>query len=127
VETGPWVTRWFRTVLRALGFGICWRYLDYTLLLLHRKTESLPYLLSPSAPGVSAGQSATGVGARRCPRHLLERVRGRQWQRDGDRVWPGCPPRVKLGVVGDAHEVVVPRGLEVQAPEPNFESGEEGV
>jgi hypothetical protein len=26
---------------------------------------------------------------------------------------------VELGAVGDAHEVVVPRGLEVQAPEPN--------
>jgi hypothetical protein len=34
---------------------------------------------------------------------------------------------VELGAVGDAHEVVVPRGLEVQAPEPDFESGWEGV
>jgi hypothetical protein len=30
-------------------------------------------------------------------------------------------------VVGDAHEVAVPRGLKVQAPEPNFEPGWEGV
>jgi hypothetical protein len=34
---------------------------------------------------------------------------------------------VKLVVVGDAHGVAVPRGLEVQAPEPDFESGWEGV
>jgi hypothetical protein len=34
---------------------------------------------------------------------------------------------VKLGAVGDAHEVAVPRGLEVQAPEPDFESSWEGV
>jgi hypothetical protein len=34
---------------------------------------------------------------------------------------------VKLIAVGDAHEVVVPRGLKVQAPEPDFESGWEGV
>jgi hypothetical protein len=30
-------------------------------------------------------------------------------------------------VVGDAHEVVVPRGLEIQSPEPDFESGWERV
>jgi hypothetical protein len=42
VETGPWVTRWFRAVLRALGLGTCWRYLDITLLLLHKKPELLP-------------------------------------------------------------------------------------
>jgi hypothetical protein len=34
---------------------------------------------------------------------------------------------VKLDTVGDAHEVAVPRGLKVQAPEPDFESGGEGV
>jgi hypothetical protein len=34
---------------------------------------------------------------------------------------------VELGAVGDAHEVVVPRGLEVQAPESDFESSREGV
>jgi hypothetical protein len=34
---------------------------------------------------------------------------------------------VKLVAVGDAHEVAVPRGLKVQAPELNFESGWEGV
>jgi hypothetical protein len=34
---------------------------------------------------------------------------------------------VKLGTLGDAHEVAVPRGLEVQAPEPDFEFGWEGV
>jgi hypothetical protein len=34
---------------------------------------------------------------------------------------------VKLVAVGDAHEVVVRRGLKVQAPEPDFEPGWEGV
>jgi hypothetical protein len=29
--------------------------------------------------------------------------------------------------VGDAHEVAIPRGLKVQAPEPDFESSWEGV
>jgi hypothetical protein len=40
---------------------------------------------------------------------------------------PGRLPQEELIAVGDAHKVVVPRGLEVQAPEPNFESGWEGV
>jgi hypothetical protein len=34
---------------------------------------------------------------------------------------------MNLSAVGDAHEVTVPCGLEVQAPEPDFESGREGV
>jgi hypothetical protein len=34
---------------------------------------------------------------------------------------------VELVTVGDVHEVVVPRSLKVQAPEPDFESGWEGV
>jgi hypothetical protein len=34
---------------------------------------------------------------------------------------------VKLVAVGDAHEVAVPRGMKVQTPEPDFESGWEGV
>jgi hypothetical protein len=34
---------------------------------------------------------------------------------------------VKFVAVGDAHEVVVPRGLEVQAPELDFEPGWEGI
>jgi hypothetical protein len=29
-------------------------------------------------------------------------------------------------MVGEAHEIAIPRGLEVQAPEPDFESGREG-
>jgi hypothetical protein len=33
---------------------------------------------------------------------------------------------VKLVAVGDAHEVAVPRGLKVEAPEPDFEPGREG-
>jgi hypothetical protein len=33
---------------------------------------------------------------------------------------------VELGAVGDAHEVVVPHVLKVQAPEPDFEFGWEG-
>jgi hypothetical protein len=33
---------------------------------------------------------------------------------------------VKLVAVGDAHEVAIPRGLKVQAPEPDFEPDWEG-
>jgi hypothetical protein len=34
---------------------------------------------------------------------------------------------VEFGAVGEAHQVVVPRGLEVQTPKPDLESGLEGV
>jgi hypothetical protein len=37
------------------------------------------------------------------------------------------PPRTEFVTVGEVHEVAVPRGLEVQAPEPDFESGWEGL
>jgi hypothetical protein len=40
---------------------------------------------------------------------------------DGGRVGSGLPPRTEFVVVGDAHEVVVPPGLKVQAPEPDWE------
>jgi hypothetical protein len=58
--------------------------------------------------------------------HLGER-RGVSSGRDGNRSEPGGPPRVKLVTVDDADEVAVPCGLKVQAPEPDFESGWEGV
>jgi hypothetical protein len=47
--------------------------------------------------------------------------------RDGGRVGPGLTSCMKFVAVGDAHEVAVPRGLKVQAPEPDFEPGWEGV
>jgi hypothetical protein len=34
---------------------------------------------------------------------------------------------MELGAVGDAHQVAVPRGLKVQTPKPDLESGREGV
>jgi hypothetical protein len=34
---------------------------------------------------------------------------------------------MELGAIGDAHEVIVPRGLEVQTPETDLESDREGV
>jgi hypothetical protein len=46
---------------------------------------------------------------------------------DGGRVGPGLPPRAEFFAVGDAHVVVVPYGLKVQAPEPDFEPGWEEV
>jgi hypothetical protein len=56
---------------------------------------------------------------------------GRCWCRDdacdGDRGGPGLAPRAELLTVSEAHHVVVPRGLKVQAPEPDFEPGGEGV
>jgi hypothetical protein len=39
----------------------------------------------------------------------------------------GLAPRTELFTVSEAHQVVIPRGLKVQAPEPDFESGGEGV
>jgi hypothetical protein len=44
-----------------------------------------------------------------------------------DQSLPGRPPRVKFAAVGDAHEVAIPHDLKVQAPEPDFEPGWEGV
>jgi hypothetical protein len=56
---------------------------------------------------------------------------GGRWHRGdgcgGDRDRPGLPPHTEFVTVGEAHEVVVPRSLEVQPPEPDFESGWEGV
>jgi hypothetical protein len=46
---------------------------------------------------------------------------------DGGRVGPDLLPHAEFIAVGDAHEVVVPRGLEVQAPESDFEPGWEWV
>jgi hypothetical protein len=46
---------------------------------------------------------------------------------DGDRDGPGLAPRTELLTVGEAHEVVVPHSLKVQAPEPDFESSRKGV
>jgi hypothetical protein len=45
----------------------------------------------------------------------------------GDWGGPGLTPRAEFLTVSEAHQVAVPRGLKVQAPEPNFESGREGV
>jgi hypothetical protein len=36
-------------------------------------------------------------------------------------------PCTELLTVGEAHQVAVPRGLKVQAPEPDFKPGGEGV
>jgi hypothetical protein len=55
------------------------------------------------------------------------RRRGINSGRNRDQFWVGCPPCAKLVAVGNAHEVAVPRGLKVKAPEPDFESGWEGV
>jgi hypothetical protein len=56
---------------------------------------------------------------------------GGHWRRGdacgGDRDRLSLPPRTEFITVGEAHEVAVPRSLEVQAPEPDFESGWEGV
>jgi hypothetical protein len=44
----------------------------------------------------------------------------------GDRGGPSLALRAEFLAVGEAHQVAVPRGLKVQAPEPDFESGGEG-
>jgi hypothetical protein len=45
----------------------------------------------------------------------------------GDRGGPSLAPRAEFLMVSEAHEVVVPCSLKVQAPEPDFEFGREGV
>jgi hypothetical protein len=67
--------------------------------------------------------------ASRCGRDRSARqrkYRGVSDGRSGDRPRPNRSPRVELGAVGDAHQVAVPRGLEVQTPKPDLESGQEG-
>jgi hypothetical protein len=44
----------------------------------------------------------------------------------GNRDGPGLAPCAEFLTVSEAHQVAVPRGLKVQAPEPDFESGREG-
>jgi hypothetical protein len=45
----------------------------------------------------------------------------------GDRGGPNLASRAEFLTVGEAHQVAVPRSLKVQAPEPDFKSGREGV
>jgi hypothetical protein len=87
---------------------------------------------------------ATRVACRRSDRACRERWTERRQRRrtcsvrasrcrcrsdacGGDRDGPGLAPRTEFLTVGEAHEVAVPRSLEVQAPGPDFESGLEGV
>jgi hypothetical protein len=53
------------------------------------------------------------------------------WCRDDacgdDKGGPGLAPRAELLTVSEPHQVAVPRGQEVQAPEPDFEPDGEGV
>jgi hypothetical protein len=53
------------------------------------------------------------------------------WRRDcacdRDRGGPSLAPCAELLTVSEAHQVVVPRGLKVQSPEPDFEPSGEGV
>jgi hypothetical protein len=45
----------------------------------------------------------------------------------GGRVRPSLASCMEFLTVGEAHQVAVPRSLKVQTPEPDFESGREGV
>jgi hypothetical protein len=56
------------------------------------------------------GARSVRAGGRWCPSDRCDRDRG----------WPGLLPRTEFVAVGDTHEVAVPRGLKVQAPEPDF-------
>jgi hypothetical protein len=82
---------------------------------------------TPCVPGVSAGRSTCGVQTSWRPQQPLVLVSGICYGRAGNRSWPGRPPWVELVPVEEAHMVVVPRGLKVQAPEPDFESGRNRV
>jgi hypothetical protein len=68
--------------------------------------------------------------ASRCWRARSVCLGGRRGVSSGcgeDRSWPGLPPCAKFVAVSDVHEIAVPRGLKVQALEPDFEPGWEGV
>jgi hypothetical protein len=82
---------------------------------------------APFVPVESADRSVDGVEALRGPQHPCWRALVPQRQVRRGPGWPGLPPRTEFIAVGDAHEVAVPCGLKVQAPEPDFESGWEGV
>jgi hypothetical protein len=81
----------------------------------------------PFAPVESAIRSVVGVEALRGPQHPCWRASIPSGGCDRGWGWPSLPPRTKFFVVGDVHEVAIPRCLKVQAPEPDFESGREGV
>jgi hypothetical protein len=81
---------------------------------------------SPRLLRALTGASAA-LRCRRARNVSLGGRRGVNSERNRDQSWAGCLPCAKLVAVGNAHEVAVPRGLKVQAPKPDFESGWEGV
>jgi hypothetical protein len=86
---------------------------------------------SPSALLLRLSRALTGASTTsKCWRARSVHLGGRRGVSsgcDGNRVWLGRPLRTEFVAVGDAHEVDVPCGLKVQAPEPDFEPGWEGV
>jgi hypothetical protein len=73
---------------------------------------------------------AEATAAPWCRRTRSVRAGGRRRHGDvcgGDRDRPGLAPRAEFLTVSEAHQVAIPRNLKVQAPEPDFESGREGV
>jgi hypothetical protein len=111
------------------------------------ETERSPVGAAAVSPVVASRSKATRAACRRSVHAYHERWLERRWRHGaegpaastwtdararaagaaGVRVAPGLPPRTKFVVVGEAHEVAIPRGLKVQAPEPDFEPGSEGV
>jgi hypothetical protein len=81
--------------------------------------------------GPRLARALAGVAA--APWHRWARIvrAGGCWRRgdacSGDRGEPSLAPRTEFLTVGEAHQVAVPRSLEVQAPEPDFEPSGEGV
>jgi hypothetical protein len=84
-------------------------------------------------PALRPSLSRMLAGATMAPWHRRTRnIRvGGRWRRGdacgGGRVRPSLAPRTEFLTVSEAHQVVVPCSLKVQAPEPDFESGREGV
>jgi hypothetical protein len=84
-------------------------------------------------PALRPRLSRALAGATAAPwRRRTHNIRvGRCWHRgdvcDGGRDGLGLAPRTEFLTISEAHKVAVPRGLKVQALEPDFESGREGV
>jgi hypothetical protein len=79
---------------------------------------------APTAPDASADRSDSGAVAPMGPQRPCWRVLVCVRRRRGG---PSLALRAELLTVSEAHQVVVPHGLKVPAPEPDFEPGGEGV
>jgi hypothetical protein len=97
-------------------------------------TESSPVGAAVIPPVSASPCEATRAACRRSDRACRERRPERRRRRGTEGLATSvlasagvAASRAELLTIGEAHEIDVPRGLEVQAAESDFESGREGV